>query len=223
MEIIKLQQLQENFNSAIEKSIDQKFDINNEINEVLSYARTIPEYTPTFRKPTHTQLKNKSNRIFELNIGNLNRTLFRDSFNSFIRYGKYELEKFHTDTNESHLMKELIVKQAFEFSEYYKWLNSLLNTPQKATTKNSLSHKQKLLALHYLGLNTVKYENTKIAKVLAEVLELSEDNTRIFLSYLSAGKNEVRTKANLEKVNQLFEKQGISEISDVIKKDIENL
>ncbi len=220
MEIIKLQEFQNNFNSAIEISIDQKFDINNEITEILSYTRTIPEYTPSFRKPTYAQLKNKSNRIFELNIADLNRSLFRDSFNSFIRYGKYQLEKSHTDTNETYQIKEHITKQAFEFSEYYKWLNSLLNAPQKATTKNSLSHKQKLLALHYLGLNTAKFENTKIAKVLAEVLELSEDNTRIFLSYLSAGKNEVRTKANLEKVNQLFEKQGISEISDVIKKDI---
>jgi len=102
-------------------------------------------------------------------------------------------------------------------------VTSLKDIPQKTTSKSSLSHKQKLLALHYLGLNTTKYENTKIAKILAEVLELSEDNTRIFLSYLSAGKNEVRTKANLEKVNQLFEKQGLSEISETIINDIKKL
>ena len=219
MEIIKLQELQNDFNLSIEKSIGKKYDINIEINEILDYIKDIPNYSLS-RKAVNV---NHSNRVFKIKISDLLQKLFSEAFNSYMRIGNYELKRFHADTDEMYKIKESTVSQALEFSEYYKWLNSLLNTAAKAPTKNTLSHKQKLLALHYLGLNTAKYENTKIAKVLAEVLELSEDNTRIFLSYLSAGKNEVRTKTNLEKVNQLFEKQGISEISDVIKKDIEKL
>lgn len=222
MGIIKLQQLKDNFDSEIKKSINQKYVIDEGIKEVLDYIKNIPSYN-SFRNTSKSLSKDNGAKTFKIKIPNLLRNLFSEAFNSYIKFGKYELERFHADTNEMYQIKEDTVKQAFEFSEYYKWLNDLLTSPQKVEKKNGLSHKQKLLALHYLGLNTSKYENTKTAKILSEILELSEDNTRIFLSYLSAGKNEVRTKANLEKVNQLFEKQGLTEISDSIKTDIEKL
>ena len=222
MEITNIKQLKNSFQSAIDNSANQKFLIENELNGILNYVNTIPNFKP-FKNKTSNDNSQKSNVVFELKISNLGRILFNEAFYKISKNGKFEISKDHNDTNETFAFKEAIVKQANEFSEYYSWINSLLNKPQKSVAKIPLSHKQKLLALHYLGLNTTKYENTKIAKVLAEVLELSEDNTRIFLSYLSAGKNEVRTKANLEKVNQLFEKQGLSEISDTIINDIKKL
>lgn len=222
MEIIKLQQLQSNFASSIENSLNKKFDIDTEINEVTEYINKIPAYS-TFRNPPKTSFENKANKVFDIKIPNLLRSLFSDAFKSYIKHGMYQLEKLHTDTNETYQIKEDIVKQAYGLVDYYKWLNSLLNEPQKVIKKSSLSHKQKLLALHYLGLNTTKYDNTKIAKILSEILDLSEDNTRQFLSYLTAGKNEVRTKNNLEKVNQLFNNQGFDEISNTIKSEIEKL
>jgi len=223
MEIIKLQQLQENFNSAIEKSIDQKFDINNEIDEALSYALTIPEYTPSFRKPSYRELQNKSNRIFELEIADLNRVLFRDSFKNWIRLGNYDLEKSHTDTIETYEIKENTVKQAIEFAQYYKWLKELQNQPiKKLDEEHSMPIKQKLLVLHYLGMNTTEYDNTKCAEILAEVLGVGSENIRKSLSHLHAGRNNtVRTKNNLEKVKILFDTQGLTKISNQIKEDLE--
>lgn len=222
METITLTQLKENFNIVLEISINKKYTIENEINAITDYINSIPNYK-LFQKPVNADLKNKNNKIFKIKISDLSRSLFSDTFNNYMLVGKQIVERFHSDTDEMFEYKERIVNQAYEFADYYKWLNELLATPQKTEKKGSLTHKQKLLALHYLGLDTSKFENSKTAKILSEILELSEDNTRQYLSYISAGKNEVRTKANLEKVNQLFENQGLLDISSNIKKDLEKL
>jgi hypothetical protein len=222
MKITTLSQFQNKFNSVFKKSNNQKFVVDSELNAILNYVNTIPNYG-SFRKLVKPAFENKTAQIFELETPSLLRSLFNESFNQFMMVGNYNPERLHSDTDEMFLIKEETTKQSYEFSEYYKWLNELLVVPQKPQKKSSLSHKQKLLALHYLGLDTSKYDNTKIAKILSEILELSEDNTRQYLSYLSAGKNDVRTKTNLEKVNQLFENQEITDISNTIKKDLEKL
>jgi hypothetical protein len=218
-----LSQFQSEFETGLENSNNKKFTLENEVKEVLNYINTIPTYTKLFRKPIKPTFENKANKIFVINIPVSLRSLFSEAFTKYITTGDYELERLYHDTNETYQIKDDTVKQAYVFSEYYKWLNELITRPQKVEKKSSLTHKQKLLALHYLGLDTSKFENSKTAKILSEILELSEDNTRQYLSYITAGKNEVRTKANLEKVNQLFENQGLSDISSNIKKDLEKL
>lgn len=119
---------------------------------------------------------------------------------------------------------EETVKYTKELFSYYQYLNSIVNTKSIASTKiTKLSHKQKLLALHYLGLELKDLENSKVAKVFSAVLDLSEDNTRQYLSYVSAGKNSVRTKNNLQVLHQLFDKAGLNDISDKIEKDLEKI
>lgn len=221
MDIITLSQLQNDFNNAIEKSLNQKFDIETEIKEVLDFINTIPSQR-VFRKPIRPEFRTiRVTRIFKINI--CDRQLLSEAFYSIKETGTYNLNRTVNNDDPTYIFSSNTVKQAFELFEYYKWLNKLLSEPQKQQKKSSLSHKQKLLALHYLGLDTSKFENSKTAKILSEILELSEDNTRQYLSYITAGKNEVRTKANLEKVNQLFENQGLSDISLNIKKDLEKL
>lgn len=222
MEIIKLQQFQNNFNSAIENLPNQKFIIENEIKEVIHYVENVPNFRP-FKKTVTPNYSHKSKTIFKLNLSDLGRGLFNTAFNEFMFSGSFIAERDYNDNDNMFKFKTETVNQAYEFFEYYKWLNSLINEPKKDVKKSSLTHKQKLLALHYLGLDTSKFENSKTAKILSEILELSEDNTRQYLSYITAGKNEVRTKSNLEKVNQLFENQGLLDISLSIKKDLEKL
>lgn len=113
--------------------------------------------------------------------------------------------------------------EAKELAEYYIFLKTSLERITKPTKKNkdTLTLKQKILALYYLGLELNEYENKSLSKVLSQILEVGEENTRKYLSYVSAGKNEVRTKQNLQKVYQLFESIGITEISNKIKSDIE--
>ncbi len=223
MNITTLSELQRDFNSELEKTSDKKFIIDNEIEQVINYANTIP-VVKTNRKPLKPTFINKSNKVFKIKISVLSMSLFNEAFYQNIHQGEYQIKRFDYDTDDTFSHNQLIVKQASEFSEYFKWLRSLQTSPQETLKKaSSLTHKQKLLALHYLGLDISKYDNTKIAKILSEVLELNEDNTRQYLSYLSAGKNDVRTKSNLEKVKHLFDNQGLNEISTTIKKDIEKL
>ena len=222
MNIYTLTQLKENFNTVLEISINKKYTIESEINAITDYVNSIPKYK-LFSKPDNPDFKNKNNKIFEIKISDLSRSLFSEAFNNYMLVGKHTIERFHLDTDEMFEHKERVINQAYELADYYKWLNELIATPQKIEKKSSLTHKQKLLALHYLGLDTSKFENSKTAKILSEILELSEDNTRQYLSYITAGKNEVRTKSNLEKVNQLFENQGLLDISSIIKKDLEKL
>lgn len=222
MEIITFQQLQLAFQSALDNSSNKKYIIENEVNSILNYINTVPNFK-AFQKKVILDSSQKSNSVFKLNVPDLGRNLLNIAFHNILITGRFEVPETFNDTKETLEFKNSITKQAFEFADYYNWLNTLLATPQKNTSKSSLTHKQKLLALHYLGLNTSRYENTKMAKVLSEILELSEDNTRMFLSYLSAGKNEVRTKNNLEKVKQLFDNQGISDISNTIENDIKKL
>lgn len=222
MEVTKLEQFQNDFNAAIEKSFNQKHTIELEIKEVLDFVNTIPNER-VFKKNSRPEFATiRNTRIFKIPF--CDRRLLSDAFYSIKETGNFNnLTRNVNDNDLSYQFRCNSAKQAFELFEYYKWLNKLLAEPQKQQKKSSLSHKQKLLALHYLGLDTSKFENSKTAKILSEILELSEDNTRQYLSYITAGKNEVRTKANLEKINQLFENQGLSDISQNIKKDLEKL
>lgn len=114
------------------------------------------------------------------------------------------------------------MQQAKEFSKYYLWLKNL-KPSDKVQKQSSLSHKQKMLALHYLGLDLSKYDNTKSAKILSLILDLDEGNTRKYLSYVSAGKNDVRTKTNLSKLNEVFKHQGLDDIAFTIKNDLDKI
>ncbi|MFV5686633.1 hypothetical protein ACM55I_14445 [Flavobacterium sp. GB2R13] len=222
MEIIKLQELQDNFYSAIENSINQKFDINREMNEIQDYIKDIPNYS-RFRKAVKPLFNNKANRVFKINISDLLRSQFSDAFNSYIRIGSYELKSFHADTNEMHQIKEHTAKQAYEFSEYYKWLDTLLTSPQKAEKKNEgLSHKEKMLALYYLGLDMRKFRNNlQSAKILSKILDLDESNTKDNLTYFDGINCKVKTETNLKKVLDLFEHKDFKEIHVAITKDLE--
>ena len=220
MTIKTFSDLKKDFTEILEKSIDKNFTIENEVNEVLEFVNNVSNIS--FRKAVKNRVKNQS-KFRNLFIKESNQ-LFKDSFNNIIQYGEYNIERLFSDTIETFLYKQNVVFQAKEFVEYYKWLKSLNDDTSKIVKKsNQLTHKQKMLTLHYLGFDFSKYDNTKIAKVLSEVLELDVNNTRQYLSYLIAGKNEVRTKQNLQAVQKLFENQGLKDISSSIEKDIEKL
>lgn len=146
---------------------------------------------------------------------------FKTVFRNYLINNAYD---FNT-IEESRFKEGQIInaKKAINFAEYYKWLKEL-NSPiskNKTAKKSNLSHKQKMLALHYLGLDLSKFENTNSAKILSQILDLDYDNTRKYLSYVSGGKNTVRTKSNLQKIQNLFENQNLNTISNKIKVDIE--
>jgi len=224
MEIIKLSQLQNDFNKAIGISSNRNIIIEDEITEVKIYVDSIPVLS-TWRRSSSPSHLHKGNKIFNLDIPVYSRDLFNKAFYGIQSYGDYKKEKQLNETEETHEHHLKVIKQAFDFFEYYKWLKELLNTPIKtADTENAMPVKQRLLALHYLGMDTSEHNHTKCAEILAEVLGVGSENIRKSLSHLYAGKNNsVRTKNNLEKVKLLFDSQGLTQISNQIKADIEKL
>ena len=220
MELITLPQLQAKFNSIAEKSINKKYVIDTEINSVINFVNTFP----IFRMWEIPKKENKKTKtIFELDIPMGLNELFNNAFNGFITREDFAIERFHFDTNDMYKIKEETVKQAFEFSEYYKWLQELQNNPQKSEKKNILTLNQKVLALDYLGVEISSIDKTKMAKILSAVLGMNEQNIRECLTYINIRKNDVRTKSNLKPIQQLFESQELNIINEKIKKDIETL
>ena len=203
-----------NFQKELTKVKKQDYLILNEINQI--------EYFTTSKAQSSKLDKfgfgsNKTNSVFDLSyIGNKNR--FNQIFTEYLLNEECELSE--GELGFPHLKK--IHELAKQFSQYYTWLQEL-QLKKPSSKKATLSHKQKMLVLHYLGLDLNKYDNTNTAKVLSQLLELSEDNTRKYMSYLSAGKNDVRTKNNLQIVSLLFENNGLTEISATIKKDLETI
>ncbi|WP_223549962.1 MULTISPECIES: hypothetical protein [Aestuariivivens] len=208
----------EEFKTEFETELNQipqthkKNFIENEIKEVENYIRH--EQTKNIHGNffKNKSLINTSNAfsVFKLSISPLARKGFSDSFNDYTLKGiiNQETECYN---------------QAYHFGKYYLWLIELkeeLSKKPKAKTPQ-LTHKQKILALHYYGVDLNRYDNVKTAKILSQILGVGEENTRKYLSYVSAGKNDVRTKQNLEKVSQLFENTGVIEISNKIKLDLE--
>jgi hypothetical protein len=216
-----LSQLQSDFGTALENSINKKFTIENETKEVLNYINTIPNAN-LFRKSIKPTFENKASKIFVIDIPSLLRNLFSEAFNNYMTTGNYELKRLHTDTDEMYQINKETVKQANVFSEYYKWLNELQATPQKAEKKNTLSHKEKMLALYYLGLDMRKFSNNKqSAIILSKILGLDESNTKDYLTYFEGNKGKVKTEANINKMLDLFENQDFKEIQKKIKEDLE--
>ncbi|WP_345167055.1 hypothetical protein [Algibacter aquimarinus] len=148
---------------------------------------------------------------------------FNEKENDFIPFKKdKDITQEQLDSfNERHIKYH---KQGSEFAKYVLWLKKGENKSELIKRNTSeLSHKQKMLILYYLGLDILEHDKTSMSKLLFHLLELNEDNTRKYLSYVANGKNEVRTEKNLTKVKLLFEKFGFLGLSNTIQKDIDML
>lgn len=221
MEIIKLQELQNDFNLAIEKSLNQRLTFETEIKEVLEFVNTIP-IQRVFKKPIRPEFETvRNSRIFKAPI--CDRRLLSEAFYLIHETGTYDLNRNFNDTDLTYQFKEDTVKQAYVFFEYYKWLNKLVTTPQKKEKKSEeLNHKERMLALYYLGLDMRKFgNNLQSAKILSKIIGFDESNTKKFLTYFDGKECEVKKEPNITKMLELFEHQDFKDIHNAVKKDLE--
>ena len=117
-----------------------------------------------------------------------------------------------------------ISKLAIHFAEYYKWLKELNpQTSQKDNNNKKLDNiNQKILALHYLGLKMNTYETLHFSKILAGILDVNFENIRKNIPHIY-GKNGIKTKKNLKKLQELFENQNFKLISKKIEEDLNDI
>lgn len=211
--------LKNQFSIELEKTQQKKYLIEQELIGINEYLRFDYDNFKRTRKHKFDFFPNKGKHIFQISVEVSEREKFSSEVNNYI----LSEERKDLENIESTFSKHTY-EQAYEFAEYYKWLKNLdIENPHKSVNKtSSLTHKQKMLSLHYLGLDLSKYDNTNSSKILAEILNLNQENTRKYLSYLSGGKNEVRTKSNLQTVLKLFENQNLTDISNKIKDDLKS-
>lgn len=218
MKITTLKEFQDKFNSELNKVNDKQKLIEAELKDIDEYLNENVMIKADRKGLFSSRIRSK--QYFGLDIINVYRERFSKEVHDFNIYGKV----LGSDSLEKEVIKD-ISKQAIEFSKYIDWLRGLNreynSKPQQKEYPLSLN--QRLLALHYLGLDLSKYENTNSAEILSQILGFGTENIRKSLSYLSAGRNKVRTKGNFEALIKLFGSQGFDDVSDKIKKDSEKL
>ena len=161
----------------------------------------------------------------------------REVFREYQRTGKYifiegeiiqEEEFTESDykmwkkINENKKREIEIIKK---FTDYYNWLKKLDIKPITQKHKSKLTLNQKVLALHYLGLDLKKYDRTKSSNVLSQIIGEDESNTRKSLNYINSATKEdkVKNTQNLKKLIELFENKQFDKIKSEIKNDLEKV
>lgn len=207
-EVITFEELKDKFKLTLEQKNNKQYSIETEIDKLKDFVSLNPNYE---------RLKS----YFGVKIY-LDSKLLLEAFESFINDEEYIIEQRYHEQDLAFEVRKKGIIQIKQLVNYYNWLSEQKSslTNKSNTKKNELTHKQKMLALYYLGLDMSKYDNTASAKILSQILGLDYQNTRQYLSYVSGGKNIVRTKSNLEKLAYIFESQELTDISDTIKDDL---
>ena len=184
MDIITLSQFQNEFNLVFDKSLSKQYIINNELDEILSHINTTQNHK-AFHKLKTQPFTNNLKGTFKKLLNKSNDSFFSTAFNNYMLEGKSEIERTDSDTEATYQFKLKTTNQAYEFAEYYKWLEQLKLQPQKREKKSEvLNHKERMLALYYLGLDMRKFgNNLQAAKILSKIIGFDESNTKKFLTY----------------------------------------
>lgn len=216
MNITTFDQFRDKFEKAILPIKNKDSFIDNEIREIESYLYS-QEIGGDPRKFNFSAQRN-TRKVFEIEMHKNYLYLLTEAFQGFDIDGDYNNKQ--SDEN-----SKTIIEQAKQFCEYYHWLKELKNTPSTSKKKPELYLNQKLLALHYLGVDLRDIEDTKSAKMLSYILGSDYENTRKALPqiYFNSPNNKVRTKDNLKKMLWLFDNEQFKKIKQTITSDIRNL
>lgn len=218
-------QLEEQFNIAFEKELEQipeanhiKF-INNEIKEIEKKLEP-REYTSKLDKRyKYGNLNLKPKHVFRIDIKYHYKNDFINAFQSF------HLREVIEENENSDI--QLTILQACEFAKHYNWLieyeEKLFQKPKQKESKLTLN--QKVLALHYLGLDLKKYDRTKSSNILSQIIGENESNIRKSLNYINSATKEekIKNEQNLKKLIELFENEQFDTIKNKIKGDLEKV
>lgn len=224
MNIITSTELQEKFDLTIQNNSNRNIKIDNEIKAIEEYVYNIPTPSRPLRKPLTPVSVNKTPQVFDLGNTYIDRKIFNEAFSKYLSEEKTTIvERYHNVSDETHFLNQRSADQAIELFKYYRWLKVILT--QKTKPAITLNHQEKMLALHFLGMDTSKFDDNKIAKILSVILGLDEQNTRKILGtlYIDAVNNPVRNKKHFENLQNQFQNVGLNKIAEDIKDKIKDL
>ncbi|SMG49718.1 hypothetical protein [Arenibacter troitsensis] len=236
MKVRNVQELQDIFNTSLSKAKNKEIIIENELKQIDVFLHT--QGSNNYRKEIINLIAEHDN--LNPNFDRINWLYFtKGDFDTFHRYYDdyliQEIEsplpvyEFNNEISQEEIngfFEEIkrIRKQAIELAKYTIWLKALKSTnnskPQKKN--NTLSQKQKLLALHYLGLDFRKQDYIKSAKVLQEIYGHHFEDSRKLMPMLYDTNNSLKTSDNLRSVLNLFKSIGFTDAVEDIQKDLDN-
>ncbi|MGY8909576.1 MAG: hypothetical protein ACKVIG_06920 [Flavobacteriales bacterium] len=208
------------FEKALIDTKNKKYLIEKEIKQI---NKVIETDKPLFGHFGSVGPEVKTNSVFKETFYGDN--YFNSLFHQYIEDGDFDFETIQDDKYKRHT--DSLMKKVIPFADYYLWLKEKLQnfTENKTIKKSDLTLSQKVLSLHYLGLNLDRFDKTKSSKILSKILNQSEDNTRKYLNQLSSvtKESELKSTKNLNTLLELFENEQFKEVQNKIKKDIDNL
>lgn len=228
MDFIRLSELKNDFSSAVEEAADKNFLIENELREINNFVN----YNPIPKNGKKGMFRKlypapQSTGVFGLNIDQYQRTNFTQAFNAFIKTGEHKLEKNYHEPEEAFLIRKNVSEQAKEFYNYYRWLNELKTNPKtsdnSSTKLGGLTNRQKVLALHYLGLQFKDQDYSQTARLLEPILNIQWGDSRKYVRILHHQDEKMMNRENLKAVLHLFEKENFTDQAKKIRVDLENL
>lgn len=208
------------FQKALIDTKNKKYLIEKEIKQI---TKVIETDEPLFGNFGNVGPEIRTNSVFKEIFYASND--FNSLFHKYIEDNGFDFEPILDDKYKRYT--DYLMKKVMPFADYYLWLKEQLQsfTENKTTKKSDLNLSQKILALHYLGLDLTKFDKTKSSKVLAKILSQSESNTRKHLNQLSSAnkESEIKSNKNLKTLLEVFENEQFNEIQNKIKKDLKNL
>lgn len=208
------------FEKALIDTKNKKYLIEKEIKQI---NKVIETDKPLFGYSGDAGPEVRTNSVFKERFFADN--YFNSLFHQYIEDGGFDFEPILDDKYKRHT--DYLMKKVIPFADYYLWLKQQLQNfaENKTIKKSDLTLSQKILSLHYLGLNLDNFDRTKSSKILSKILNQNEDNTRKYLNKLSSAKkeNEIKSKKNLNILLEIFENEQFKEVQNKIKKDIDKL
>jgi hypothetical protein len=141
---------------------------------------------------------------------------------SFDEYYLNNTEEDYTSQIYNDKINLVMLNNGYQYAKYKLYLEDLL-IPQKKkniVTLSEITTNQQLLFFHYTDyLNTFDLNTNRKAELLATLFNKGSENYRKGLTNISS----LKTRNNLEFLNKLFDKFGLSKLSEQVKKDIAKL
>ncbi|MEQ5790370.1 hypothetical protein J4E06_04850 [Muricauda sp. NFXS6] len=232
MSLTVFEELKSNFKAIFENAPNKNNLVENEISEIERFLEPKVEHTPitalaggSGSAPNRTSL-----HVFKIVVPKGLNELFALAFRYSYVEGNYNYTPLPNEPESLVQQKLMVVRQAEELAKFYSWLKNLRfdnDSKKRVKSEAELTHKEKLLALYYMGLRfNDEYEKTKYAKILSLIIEEKEESTRQHLSYFHTTGNtskKVKTEKGLKRLKKLFESLEFGEELKLVKKDLEDL
>lgn len=222
-DIIKFEDLKENFNRVLEQKNNKEYFLETELDKVKDLASLKASHMKQSGFFTLPHIQSSFKKYFNIQ-SYLEPKIFFEAFDSFMNEEEFNIERGYNELDEVFEKKQNTIKQAKEFAKYYNWLKTF-QVKKNTKDKDSLSIAEKIIVLHFLKFDIKNIDNkTKASEILRLLFgEEGSQNISKKLSNIYAGKHKVFSEKNLKSIYQLFESKGFIEESNNIQKEIKKL